>query len=115
MHSDELHEHLRDFARSKLLRDPTTWLFLAAAGVYGGTKMYWIREAKRPAGNPVQWSSLAIERCVDFTAGAMFEIVIFLLAVFLLAGYVENLRVWWRQTLLVATYLGFVLLGRLLY
>ncbi len=104
-----------DFRHSLLLRHPTTWLLAAVVGVWGGANMYVTREAKRAAGADLHWSSISLERTVDFAFGALVEICLVMCAVWMLAGIVENLSAWRRFAWLLAVYGGIVLLKFVLW
>ncbi|NLS92087.1 MAG: hypothetical protein GXX96_07890 [Planctomycetaceae bacterium] len=99
-----------DFRNTRLLRHPTTWILAAVAGLYGGTNMFLVREEKRAAGAELRWSSLGVERSVDFVFGAAVEVFLVMCAVWMLAGTAENLGDWKRFGLLLMIYSGIVLL-----
>ena len=84
----------------------------AVAGLWGGVEMYLIREAKRAAGDSLNFPWLWLERTVDFAFGAFTQAGLFALCVWFLAGLVEEFDVWIRQGLLLVFALTvFVLLN----
>ena len=97
----------QDFLHTRIWRNPTTWIVGAAGAIYGGLDMYRIREAHRAAGSALQWHWLWLDRTVDFTFGAGFQLLLLGCSVWLLAGWMENVSAWVRQSLVIALFLGF--------
>lgn len=98
---------IQELISSRTIRHPTTWIVAAVAAIYGGLEMYYIREAKRAAGANLQFPWLWLERGVDFLAGAIFQIAFVLAAVWIVAIFMDNVRVWWRQSAVMLLYLAF--------
>jgi hypothetical protein len=97
----------KEFARSETIRHPITLCAVAIGGIYGGLDMFWKREAKRAAGEELQFSWLWLDRIVDFLFGATVQVVYCLCAVWVVALLMDKTNVWLRQATLVALYLGF--------
>jgi hypothetical protein len=97
---------IQEVFRSRTLRHPTTWIIAVIAGIYGGLEMYFIREAKRAAGQKLQLGSLWLERCGDFLAGAIFHLVFLFAAVWIVWALLDNANVWLRQTMVIIVYLA---------
>lgn len=102
--------NFKDFLNTRILRHPTTWIMAVGGGIYGGLDMYWLREAQRAAGAELRLPALWLDRSSDFLFGASFQVVMLLCAVWFLAGLIEELNVWGRQGILLATYLAINLL-----
>lgn len=98
-----------DFKHSPILRHPTTWLFAAGIAIHGAIKMYFIREAHRANGIPLQFGWLWLDRTVDVFFGGFLPILCLLAVIWMVSGIIDSFNVWVRQILVVALYFGLLL------
>src|SRR4051812_5779693 len=98
--------NFQDFLHTRIWRNPTTWIVAIAAAIYGGLDMYWIREGHRARGDALQWHWLWLDQTVDFTFGAVYQLVLLGCSIWLICGWMENSSAWIRQSLVFALFLG---------
>ncbi|PQO26248.1 hypothetical protein [Blastopirellula marina] len=107
-------DDIEDFFRTRILRHPTTWLFAAIGFAYGGYSNFSLRESRRAAGEPLQTASLMTDRLLDITLGGTVQVILLLIAIYVVAGLLEKTNVWLRQSVVLAIYVGSNVLIRVL-
>lgn len=100
--------NLHDFVRTRVLRHPTTWLIAAVGASYGGISMLQVREAHRAAVQALQFPWLWLERTLDFSIGAAYQLVVLGCSIWFVAGLMEDMNVWLQQATVFAIYLGLI-------